>query len=225
MEIEFKKIEINRLNMQLADDLTRQSLRLATARENLNNVLAMMPLAELRAPFDGVITYLFDFTRGQFVPGYRNVVYITDESDLFVEYLNNRERLAVSLDKTVSGLLNGETIGLERRPLSRQENSIIMAAMGPQNNWTGPVRFNVAGNTRPYRVGDYVYIYALTNQRENVLRIPVNALYSDLEQGDYVYMDVGGRKVLQIVQIGVRTTAFVEILDGLQEGDVVYVRA
>ncbi|MCL2665502.1 MAG: efflux RND transporter periplasmic adaptor subunit [Defluviitaleaceae bacterium] len=224
MQIEYKKLELIRMNNNLTDRLEQQSMSMVSERESLANLLARLPLTELYAPFDGVITYMMAYEPGQYVPGYQNVIFISNMEDKFLEYLNNKDRLAISFEKTVTGIMDGEPVMLIRRPLTRQETAIVNEALGPNNNWPGPVRFNIEGNKHPLNEGDFVYIYALTNQRDDVLRIPSNALYFDLELGDYVYKQVGGRKVFQSVEIGIRTTAFVEILSGLEEGDEIFVK-
>ena len=60
--------------------------------------------------------------------------------------------------------------------------------------------------------------------KENVLTIPANALYRD-EKGRYVYKIVDKQRVRCNVTIGITNEIKVEILEGLQEGDVVYVQA
>jgi multidrug efflux pump subunit AcrA (membrane-fusion protein) len=225
MQIENKKIDINRMQVALRDEITRQGMTLTSVRDSLNAVLARLPLAELHAPFDGTVTLLQGFEPGSFVPGYRTVLYLTDGDDMYVEYLNTRERLVVSSEKTMLGIVNGREVGLERRPINRQEAAVIRNAASPLNTWPGVVRFNVTGYDMPLVPGEFVYLYAMANRRDDALRVPANAMYFDMENGDYVYRNENGRRVLVPVTTGISTTVYVEIIYGLSEGDEVFVRS
>jgi len=55
------------------------------------------------------------------------------------------------------------------------------------------------------------------------LTIPVNALYKESSLR-YVYKNVDGKKVKTEVTVGTITSTSVQITDGLQEGDMVYVQ-
>ena len=60
-------------------------------------------------------------------------------------------------------------------------------------------------------------------RRENVLKIPLNALYSE-DDMYYVYIiEDGETRVRRNVEIGAVSAAEAEIVSGLEEGDVIYV--
>ena len=56
-----------------------------------------------------------------------------------------------------------------------------------------------------------------------MLTVPVNALYRD-ETGQYVYRMEDGKRVRCEVEVGMTSDVKAEILEGLQEGDEVYVK-
>ena len=55
------------------------------------------------------------------------------------------------------------------------------------------------------------------------MTVPFNALYRD-EKGRYVYKIVDGERVRCNVTVGITNDVEAEILEGLREGDVVYVK-
>ena len=71
--------------------------------------------------------------------------------------------------------------------------------------------------------GQYAAILVIKSYRENVMTVPVNALYKD-GVNYYVYKEEEGQSVRCDVKTGVISSTKAEILEGLEEGDVVYVK-
>ena len=57
---------------------------------------------------------------------------------------------------------------------------------------------------------------------ENVLKVPVNSVFEEDDQY-YVYILDGESRVRRDVSIGAMSASEVEIVSGLEEGEVVYV--
>ena len=75
----------------------------------------------------------------------------------------------------------------------------------------------------PLVCGDYAVIMATTQLRKDVLCIPKNALHRDTD-GYFVYLMVDDKQVRTPVTPGLMSQASVEVVEGLKEGDVVYVQ-
>jgi len=73
------------------------------------------------------------------------------------------------------------------------------------------------------KMGDYVLICMKGNYHEGVLSIPNKAIYRD-SSGSYVYLLDGDIRVRRDVVTGYSGDVYVEIVEGLQEGDRVYVK-
>ena len=71
--------------------------------------------------------------------------------------------------------------------------------------------------------GQYAAILIEKSRRENVLTIPVNALYED-GIDCYVYKQEDGQRVRCDVEVGTVSEVSAEITAGLKEGDLVYVK-
>jgi HlyD family secretion protein len=71
--------------------------------------------------------------------------------------------------------------------------------------------------------GQYAAIQIIKSYREDVLTVPINALYKD-GVNYYVYKQEDGHSVRCDVKTGVISSTKAEILEGLEEGDVVYVK-
>ncbi len=74
-------------------------------------------------------------------------------------------------------------------------------------------------------LGTYAPIVLKTDVKEDVLYIPDNALYEDVD-GYYVYVpgEEEGSRVRKDVEIGDRWDLYAEVKNGLKEGDVVYAK-
>lgn len=73
------------------------------------------------------------------------------------------------------------------------------------------------------KLGDYVLICMKSNYHDQVLSIPSKAIYRD-SSGSYVYLLDGDIRVRRDVVTGYSSDVYVEITEGLQEGDRVYVK-
>jgi len=83
--------------------------------------------------------------------------------------------------------------------------------------------FSVVGMDENVTAGMYAAVCAELDYVADALLIPGNALYSDAT-GDYVYLMEEGVRVRRDVKTGVETKWLVQILEGIEEGDVVYVK-
>jgi RND family efflux transporter MFP subunit len=59
-----------------------------------------------------------------------------------------------------------------------------------------------------------------TEEKENVLLIPIEAFYSD-DMGDYCYTIAGGLVEKKYIKVGILSDTFVEIAEGINKGDIV----
>ena len=69
--------------------------------------------------------------------------------------------------------------------------------------------------------GQAVVLFAVFDRQEDVLLVPSSALHKDVGVS-FVYKIVDGAQVRHAVQVGVANEAEVQILSGLEEGDLVY---
>lgn len=86
---------------------------------------------------------------------------------------------------------------------------------------TEHIHFALAEADATLAVGTKAYVTLLLDSRENVLALPVNVLHHAEEQA-YVYCeDEKGLKSVRYITTGLVGTKYVEIIDGLEEGEIV----
>lgn len=105
-------------------------------------------------------------------------------------------------------------IEAEEQKLSREE---IQRGEYPSNTW-----FDFVGENVEAKVGKSATIELYTDSVKDALVVPSNAVFSTGEE-KYVYLVEGDAKVKTVVTTGTKTDAYVQIVTGVKEGDVVYV--
>lgn len=102
----------------------------------------------------------------------------------------------------------------EEQELDRKD---VEMGLYPENTW-----FDFVDKNTNIKVGQSASVILYTDSVENALVVPVNAVFGAKEES-YVYLVEGDAKTKVSVKTGTRTDAYVQITDGVEEGDVVYV--
>lgn len=131
------------------------------------------------------------------------------------EYINEK-----NYNKCIDAyaLINGERCEIEYVPYTKEELKILST-----NSITPVSRFIITSDTTGIQAGEYAAILTSRGVAENVLAIPANAVYSD-SNGKYVYKVVNNVRIKQPIVTGIANASYIEILEGLAEGDGVYVK-
>ena len=85
-------------------------------------------------------------------------------------------------------------------------------------------QFNIDTPDDNITPGLYAALCLENEKISDALLIPANALYSDETGGRYVYVIQNGERIRRNVKIGRRTDWLAQILEGLEEGEMVYVK-
>lgn len=212
-----KEWEIQKLELQLEQSRELRALELEKKQNALKILLEKEEKNQITAPFDGTVIYVKDVKRDDGIQAYEPIFYLADESQLSLvtDYipekdLANAERIyAKILDKDYE---------IQSLPYSEEEY-ISMALHDEKPRAT----FGFKQMDTTLESGQFAAIIVVKSHREQVLKIPVNALYQDgLEC--YVYRKEDGKRVRCDVVTGVISETNAEIIEGLKEGDVVYVK-
>lgn len=108
-------------------------------------------------------------------------------------------------------------IEIEEQELSREE---IERGKGlPEYSW-----FDFKDDNVLAEVGNSAAVELHTDSVKDALVVPVNALFGSGEE-KYVYLVEGDAKTKTAVTAGTKTEAYVQLVTGVKEGDVVYVES
>lgn len=210
--------EMERANLALKQEKERQALEMAQLEQQRETLKEQLADSELLAPCDGTVLMQSGSSGSSVRAGDTALVLaVQDEMVIQGEYIS--QALAQSADE-VQAWINGKNVAVEYLPMDSEEYLSLLLSGGELT-----ARFSFTqGVPSGVACGDYVLVLVKTQQRTDVLYLPPNAVSYDAT-GYYVYLadDAGGR-TRRSVETGVRTSTAVEILDGLKEGDEVYVQ-
>ena len=219
-EIALKENEIAQRQASLRQTQEMRESDLSRKRQELEKVRKSLDKNVMRAPFDGRIIYGRDVRNGSWVSAYTPVGYIADDSRLSIvsEYIP--ESVIGSADR-VCALVGGTEYEIELIPIDQKEYVSMMLA-----NETITTQFSIIGPEEALgelEAGQYAAILVYDHYIPDALLVPSGAVLRDAS-GRYVYVDENGARVRRPVKIGKVTDGLTQILEGLEEGEVVYVK-
>jgi len=203
-----------RLDIELM--MERQDMAIQQQRADLAYLQNRRAEFHLYAPFDGLIT---NVVHRNWVPSFTDVIFISPhDADVFIENIGAVIR-NISLHASIEGHIRGHVFELSRLALTRDQQLYYRNL-----NINLPVRFSASEFLTTADVGSFAEIYIYNHYIPSTLLLPINALFSDPDMGSFVYVVQDGILHQQIIETGIITNIFAEILYGLEEGAVVYVR-
>ena len=218
-QIDAKTLDINQRQLELEHAYERQELTMRELEYQVASLNEQLVEADLRAPYDGVITWVAPLEFRQFMYPFQTIVSISDGEDVFIEYASiDFLRFRPGTQPLITAAVGDRVYDLDIRPLREEELSRYLI-----NRLTPPARFDIVNPNHSLEPGASVVIRHYVDLAEDTLMIPINSVYT-MMGGSYVYINNNGSKEMRDIQVGIRNRAFVEVLYGLEEGDEVFVR-
>lgn len=211
-----KRIEIQQLQTSLKQTKQLREIEMSDMYAELDELKASLVDIDLVAPFSGTVVYINSGVEtGDTVKEDKPMFVLADNSRTYVSAGGLRENLIKYAHRIYARVLDED---IDLRYLPENENPDLEEIYEA----TGEMMFAYE-REEALETGLFAAVLLVDNYRENVLSIPVNAVYRD-RTGDYVYKIVDGERVHCPVKVGTYTDTRVEIVEGLQEGDEVYVQ-
>ena len=214
---------VKAVNKKLATNLTReerewQELLLAQAEEfwkmqepqlwaAWEEARSKVGNSQIFAPYDGVVTACL--AEGATVAAGQPVIAVADTDRLYITVGSYLPPSEFGNYERVYAIVDGKEV----------EVSYVEELMEEEGAYT----YYTAEETGDAGMGDFVLICMVGNFHPEVLSVPSNAVYRD-STGTYVYLMEDNTRVRKDVTLGYSGTVYVEIAEGLQEGDRVYVK-
>jgi len=212
-----KQVAIERQKNELKQTQQMRELEVEKMQVQLEGYISKLSETAIYAPFDGTVVYINQMKPGDHIQSYVPVICIADNSQMRIQ----SEYIPIS---TISGAeriyakINGNDYDVTYVEADSGEN-IYKVFEGIELN----TDFSIDKVDEHIESGQFAAVMIMYSCEENVLTIPVNALYRDAA-GQYVYKILDGERVRCDVSIGMKNDVKVQILEGLEEGDVVYVK-
>lgn len=210
LELENRVRKLQQLKEQQETALRSLGTRLSPLQKAIES-------SALVAPASGQIVYFSGLKNGELAPSLVPIIAIADDSQLHLkgDFISAG---TLSTAKELRALIDGSEIPVQ--PLEYDMDEYISMVLSGQEMETA---FSLPNGGEGFSVGQYATIILIEQSSPNALSLPSNAIYRDAS-GSYVYKKQGDDRLRQSIRTGVRGEAYTEILEGLQEGDEVYVR-
>ena len=203
-----------------AEKIAGAEAEVAQAKINLEDAQAAFESAAITAPFAGVVTAVY-YSEGEFATG--PVLEIVDDATLEV---------ILEVDEVDVGSLQlGQpaVITLETWPDDKIDSEITLIAPGAK---TSPgssliiyeVHLSLGETSLPVLVGMTANADLITDEKQDVLLVPNQAINADRSKGTYAVNLLVDGEIQEIpITIGMRDNQNTEVTSGLKPGDVLVV--
>jgi membrane fusion protein (multidrug efflux system) len=204
-----KLIEIKGISQEEFD---MQQNELNSLKADQAYILAQLAKTAIIAPFTGVIG-LKNISEGSFINSNSSIASLVQVKPLFVEF-SVPEKYSSLFKKGIKINFSGEN----NKELSQAS---IYAIEPVVDELTKTIKARAMYNgTQTFYPGSYVKVFANLGETENALMIPTQCVIPTLK-GQKVFISKNGMAAEVPVTIGVRTDDRIQIVDGLQVGDIV----
>lgn len=213
--------DIHKMNREISDKKKKlESQKIEQEKEiaelQISKSEGAIEGGEVITPWDGTIVYLNTGAKGSVVKAGTIVAIVAkkDSKILFGDYI---ERETVRQAHRIYARIGEKEYDVTNVPYEQFELNQRLIRKLPLYS-----KFYIE-DTEEITLGMYASVVVITDYKESALQIPQNALLSD-EEGYYVYKKNGEEFERQNVSVGHMTNTAVEITEGLEEGDEVYVK-
>lgn len=219
LEVEKLKIELqNALQKRDEDEIRIKKLELDIANIKLADAQAAYDSRHLYANMSGEVVYLADIEPGDSVKEWVPLVNIADPSAMRLFYSGNRNLYQVEVGMKVDVTYNGQTF--EGTVVQTPSTAPTVTDEILKRQYDERIYIELEQIPENAQFGDYADIYIVLKERKDTLVIPSRALRTYMGREYVQILDGESRKELD-VETGIKTSTEVEILQGLEEGQMV----
>ncbi|MBU2513385.1 efflux RND transporter periplasmic adaptor subunit [bacterium] len=246
---EFEEYKVNLSDAESA--LSMAQVELSTAEEQIKILIQQKNLAELDvehtrifAPFDGVISYLNikpgDFVSPELIDRSNEQAFLSTSPIVIMsenpfEVLLHIPSIESELIKpnqsaVITAFNNKQTQDTSSNPGKNQTDALnaVVYSVNPSINSgdrTSRVRLRTTLREKGLKDGMYVKCYILTQEKRNVLQVPImSLLFSEKESVVFTVDRETGITHKTHVKTGIEGLYSVEIVEGLNESDLLIIK-
>lgn len=171
---------------------------------------------QIVAPFAGTVAALAELGSGSPVSEGSAVLALAGEGSRYITCSKISEK-NVQESHRIYAVVHGREYEMEYQPYEPERlAALTLSGITPVST------FRLADGGQA-DIGDYAVICMVSNYREQVISVPLEAIYTESGQ-KYVYVVVEDSRMKTPVTTGIQGAMYVEILSGLEEGACVYVK-
>ena len=193
---------------------------LQRAQANLNKASASLENLEIRAPFDGQVLSV-SISPGSQVTSYQNVITLADPDHLEIVCLPSPDELSqLSVGQSATVRLSSQpgvelAAELRQMPVTGLASTTTSAQSRDQS-----VRLQISDADANLTLGEAATAIIFLDERTDTLWLAPGALRT-FQGRDFVIVQDGDLQRRVDLRLGLRSTDRIEVLEGLEEGQVV----
>ena len=203
---------------QLNDDYDLQKLALQDEKDiaqmKLDECDARIRTRQLRAQFDGTVTYARSVKPGDRSVAGERVIVMEDSASAMLR-AETRYWSAVKPGQAYIITIQNE----EYEAVAASEEELGIAQTQKTEGFPAPVYFRLKDTALQLADGDRGMLELVLDTRENVLMVPETAVAKTKDKTIVYYQDENGLKAYKTVVAGLTANGMTEIVSGLEEGE------
>jgi RND family efflux transporter MFP subunit len=181
---------------------------------------ASQPVIELRSPIAGIITSQSGAAVGEYITPEKAVFTVLDPASVFIEaHVPEASVKRLGATKGASYEVPGDTGRIH--PITGEAGGrlVFLGIQVEPTTHTVPLVYEARNADHLLRVGQAVTLFVETSRAENTLAVPSAAIVEE-DGRPIAFVQVGGETFQKRdLTLGIRDGAWVQILDGLKEGE------
>ena len=215
---QLKKIDIEEYDLDYDKTVKDLTNKISSNDQALSEQETIIEELTLTAPHSGYFYLSSDLTENSYLTKGKNVGNISSETSLYFasSYIDEADLKNASL----SVLIHGVSYPVSYVPLSTEERSALYFT---EEHDRTRFTFSDDSDLSALQAGDTGFLMSNNDCLNDVIQIPVNALFRD-SAGTYVYRVEIGTQKRQDVTVGPTNDVMTVIEEGVSEGDLVYVQ-
>jgi len=227
IDIQRQQIMVEKLTLTLEEVTRTSGSRFSRRHAELDLEMAELYLTQLEdelekstivAPVDGEVVFLNTYRIGEFVPGRSIVLTIADPAHIHFEYTGTQlSRIRQGMEaeimidsKNIAASVSMIPSNAPQEERDRLRNTVIFTA-----NDLSDIPANV-------RIGSRYSFSIFIEEKNDVIIIPSTAMSNFLGQNFVQVLD-NGMRTERDLDIGITTRTHVEVLAGLEEGEMLII--
>ncbi len=209
------KAEYDQAKLAASDkSLQTVEAQVAQARVGYNQALGALDNAEVKAPIGGTITSV-NIEEGEYATNSSPSVVIMD--------MENVKIVVNVTENIINKIYTGKEVRVEIEAAELKINAEIESVSDSANPQTGLYEVKIrVPNKNNIKAGMFASITIPTDIRENVIAVPAQAVLQK-DGNTVIYTSEGDKAVENIVETGLDVGDRLEIITGVEEGEMVIV--
>jgi multidrug efflux pump subunit AcrA (membrane-fusion protein) len=208
-----QQMQINELNFQNSVKTKENQLQIAQIK--VSELRTTLKESQIKATLDGTVVFIKKMEEGDFIEAYDKLIGIADENRFQIEY-EGTEAAKFQVGSQVVVTFKGATyeaiVTMTPDTVPEEDKEI----------YKGMAFFSLIDPSVVLGRGSDVEIKYIKEQSQNTLLIPRSLVLMSGEN-KIVYVLENGIKTEKLVETGVEAGIYIEILEGLNEGDLVII--